>query len=340
MKIVVTGFDARSSRITPGASKFSMGYLIGEAFFQAGHDVDHVTCWASDLECLALLDEADAIYVGLASPLGLASTYTYTALSVLAECWNDSRLRLFIDDPDTKKVIHGAASAIRRQHTVDPLFQNKAFQLRPALEAAQARSAALYDVCAWLTEPDIWPTTFVPVQRRWLDPRATQIAGTERHATGIDFTRVADEQLSFPGPQALNQETHGDGWVIEPYRAARWASHVRVSGYRTEPPRVSVQSRASLYRGARGVLESPALSSDASGWWTPYAMLAAHVGTFYATRFSSIHVPGIEHSAYYVLPDVYETLSHDERRGIVLRQREELLAASPTATQVKQELLQ
>jgi hypothetical protein len=334
MKIVVTGFDARSARITPGAAKFSMGFLIGETFFQTGHDADHSTTWTTEW------DDADRIYVGLASPLGLSSTYAYTALAVLDRYWDDPRLRLFIDDPDTRKIVHGAASAIRRKTARDPLFDSKAFRNRPGMEAARSQADVLYDVCARLTDPSGWPRTLVPVQCHWFDPRVTEIAGTGCRASGIDFTRVVEETLPFPGEDTVDQSTHGGGWVIEPYRAARWAEHIRVSRHRMEiPSRSSAQSRLSLYRGAFGVLESPPVLSDSSGWWTPYATLAAHAGTFYATKLSPAHVPGIQHSAYYVLPDVFETLPTWERHLVVQRQREELQSTSPSLGQVQQDLL-
>ena len=141
MHVVVTGFDARAARPGPGHARHSLAFLITEILEHCGHKVTQTTDWLDELETAAIYEGADRILVGLASPLALTSTYAYSAMRVMNEYWEDPRLRLFVDDPDTGKIVHGATSALRREAKSDPLFANRSFHSRPFFgEARESRT--------------------------------------------------------------------------------------------------------------------------------------------------------------------------------------------------------
>ena len=337
MHVVVTGFDARAARPTPGHARHSLGYLITAILEHWGHKVTQTTSWLGDWQTAADVDSADRILVGLGSPLALTSTYTYPAMYIMNEYWEDSRLRLFLDDPDTNKIVHGASSAIKRARETDPLFTNKAFRSRAWFdEASEDRHDEMYTACEKLLWPGDWPKTYAPVQSRWSSMRTTQIAGTPYYAHGLDPTNVLWEMLppARRSPQAHRSST----WLVEPLRAPKWASKTATHGAKMAVNVKPSLQRLYTYPNAVGVLESPALISGVPGWWTPAATIAAATGTFFHTPIDPETDPSLTRSPYYTLPTKFETFPLADREEVVQRQIAELFRA-PTIDEFVKEIL-
>jgi hypothetical protein len=338
MHVVVTGFDARSARPGPGHTRHSLGFLITEVLEHFGHRVTQTTGWLDELETAAIYDSADRILVGLASPLALTSTYAYPAMRVLNEYWEDPRLRLFADDPDTGKIVHGATSALRREEKVDPLFANLTFRARPSFEEARESRSEIYEACERLGWPGDWPTTYAPVQTRWANARTTQIGKTPYYARGLDPTNVLLDLL--PPARTIGQDSRSTAWLMEPLNFSKWASKTVTHGAKlTVNVKPSIQ-RLYAYPNATGVLESPPLANGVSGWWTPAATIAAATGTFYSTSLDPQHNPDLVSSAYYTtLPTQFEEMSPEDRATVVLRQINELTASAPSTENFVKEIL-
>jgi hypothetical protein len=339
MHVVVTGFDARATRPGPGHTRHSLAFLITQILEQHGHRVTQTTGWLDELEIAAIYDSADVILVGLASPLGLASTYAYPAMLVLNEYWEDPRLRLFCDDPDTGKVVHGATSSVKRFATQNPLFSNRTFRNRKFFEeAAEDRSTEMYAACERLCWPGDWPLTYFPVQTRWASPRTTQIGKSVYYARGLDPTNVLLDLL--PPVQTVSQAHRSGAWLMEPLNDAKWARKVVTLGAKLPVSAKPSLQRLYAYPHATGVLESPALSTGVPGWWTPAATIAVATGTFFHTDIDPRTDPDLVRSPYYTpLPTLFESLAADAREPIVRAQANELVQSAPTTDQFVKEIV-
>jgi len=339
MHVVVTGFDARAARPGPGHARHSLGFLITQILEHFGHRVTQTTDWLDELETTAIYESADRILVGLASPLALTSTYAYPAMLVLSEYWEDSRLRLFVDDPDTGKIVHGAVSSVKRFASQDPLFTNRAFLNRRFFEEARDdRSTEMYAACERLSWPGDWPTTYFPTQRRWQSPRTNQIGKSGYYASGLDPTNVLLDLLPPARPVAQNKRS--SAWLVEPLNAKKWASKTITHGAKlTVTVKPSIQ-RLYSYPNAAGVLESPPLGNGVPGWWTPAATIAVATRTYYHTSIDPQADPNLVSSAYYApLPTLFEELSFDDRARVVEDQTIELIKNAPTTDQFVREIL-
>ncbi len=346
MDVLIVGSNART-----GSARYAQRYATFASLIRRAHVAaeDHVEIreWYP-----ALLDERpwDRVYVGLSSPAWIGSDRAYGALLTINEMWGrkpsqqDSRLRLFIDDPNLRTLVNGISSlaALPERFFSEANSKRRDWHTVAASENAKSRIAnTLLDLNGWDTE---WPTTYVPAFR-WadLDELTMPLRKLQKASVrSVDPSPALPVEAICTAANTARVRTgiipSGDFWIAEGDTDNWWLRSVLVCKPVVTVKPTNDAARAAYYRQAFGVLEPP-LVREAAGWWSSRMQLAAATGRYYATNWRLLHGQMPLSAPYtYALPGAYEDLEESDREILVSAQQQALAEMTGTIRDMQEEL--
>ena len=321
-KILVSGFLSRQCNPSKNRRDVMVSWMLAEALRDMGHDVEHRNpTLTEDYE------EFDQVYLGLAAlhSVGCNRSYGWLAAYLKAQ----GKVTLYVDDPDTAKVLSGI-----RVIKNDPWKLTKPFY-KYRLEYKLASEPAWHD---WLMQgveqlhDYAWPTVIVPLFP-WGDPSKMQSQLPNAEAiVPIDFSSYVPEYVGedewSPEPDKL--------WVTEASRDNKWFIQQRpvlptLHFCRGETKRPDDKALVETYAKSWGVLD-PGLDN---GFFNSRMIYAAQARTLYVTRWQNVQSLG---NPYSILADRAAELTEDERIEWATAQSAALRGALWSRDDVKNQL--
>jgi hypothetical protein len=318
-KILLTGMTA--GHTSPNANKRTATFTqqLFDTLTQAGHTVT----WAQPTHQWdsAYLDTYDAVLVGVAPVLSVASNHAYGALSVIEHLFYDPRLVLFLDAPVPAQI---TASLVSITNNPDRLIK-AFFHRRPDWQWAQELGLARIYTAVELLLHGEWPKTIYP-DLPWSDSRPDWLKwmpfGLIDSAVGINLDGVnLSDPLQNRPPEQL------DYWLSETVKSP-WLDKLMPSlTYGVNPMK--------LTRGATDKIVSSNLSAmtgaiippqkDGVVWWTPRIMQALHVGTPVVTEWRESQLISPH---WGVLGGTIEDMDAQARYELAMKQRSAYLSSN------------
>ena len=241
---------------------------------------------------------------------------------------------VFVDDPDVRKLWHGAKSVLTSPDRLWSDYYSGRPGVHEAREDGKVRDSVL-SMLEWVqagldgTVPVWWPA----------HPWATD---TALHSQMLSHGRA--DQSSIEGlaltPAVLATDVsrvmvdHGDGWVEETLYSTEPMvfdpSSTRYAlPYKSTP---TVDDNVRMYQLSYGVVQGTTGNRGFGGWWTPTPALAALAERIFLTTSNDGKEIG---GPYYRIPSEVEDLGTDDYRALQGEQRSYLEERSWTMEKLR-----
>lgn len=349
MRIQIIGSNARTGSSRYADSYLTMAGLMRDGLNAAGHSAEIADQWDDT--------GADVVFVGIASPLAVSSSRVFSALLAVARLWGDPRLRLFIDDPETRVIRNAISSA-----AADPeKLLSPYLQKRMLYDEMTERAGPWDEVVSALhllndTEDEPYPVMHIPAypwgneyellrERSWHTVPVAKIDLTSflrkrDSVVALQETRKAKAKVTTDGMTLVSDsywlgESNNVSWASSVAQGVR--NPVQLTGKRNKG---YVLSQTYQAPGVIGVMEEQ-LSPYGGGWWTPSMGLAADAGIYYYHSSSDVMRRLRDPYGYLLhLPGGYEDLSESARLDVIRYQQDSLAASTSQSAFVVERLLE
>lgn len=323
--VLLTGMTA--AQASPAANKRTRSFAaqLNDALVQGGHTVT----WAHpeiDWDD-RYFDSYDAILVGVAPVLGLASNRSYGALKALETLFYDPRLTLFIDAPNPAQI---TASLTALENDPSRLIKDFFAKRDGYTWAKSVGEARLLTSLDYLGFRD-WPTTLYP-KMPWADTRPDWFdwmpIGFIDSAVGVNLDALHSHEIdSFVRQHKLGGNTL-DFWVSETMQSA-WLNKLLpnltygvqlMKSHRGEDDSLVMYGMIDM----TGSIIPP--QKDGVTWWTPRYIQSLVTGTPVITEWRDSHLLAPE---WGVLGGTIEDMDAQSRLHLAKRQLDTYLGAIP-----------
>jgi hypothetical protein len=233
MRVMLTGMTSQHASPSSAVRAMNFTGLLKRALAGAGASVNQ--CEPSVAWRESDFDEYDAVVVGVSPVLSLAANRAYGALNVIHWLWGSGKLSLYIDAPDSMKVMSSLKAVSTRPDQLVKSF----FSYRR--EYLSARSKEVRDVLSAAVEQlstEPWPSLAVP-SLPWHDEKTSPHSRLASAASPSKLSYVNPdawlEPLNVPsGPKkrrwAADDIKNGwynrqdISWPLEPLMGSKWVN--------------------------------------------------------------------------------------------------------------------
>jgi len=320
-RVLVTGCTSAHHSYSLGMKNVSFSTQLVRALVSLGYVVDQVepdpACTQSEL------DAYDRVFVGLASPISVASNSAYGALATIDKAARSKSLVMFIDSPEPSKITAGLRAAQRSDSALfKPFYSKRKFYNEVVNDKKIKRSISLAIDLLLNRE---WPTTLFPALP-WSDddiqglPEASRgrLVGLNMDAAYIKATKISDVQATRRNVWAVDDV--GARWTTDTVKTLRLPHESMKENKGSTDSDVHRKLSTSL-----GALICP--QRDKNPWWSPRYFQAMNASTPIATDWKLSACVG---SAWTHLAAGIEELSAIDRYELAVSQKEQYLDIIPT----------
>lgn len=316
-KIFLTGMSAPQA--SPSANLKSLSYagIINQVLTSAGHEV----VWASPSVYMTreVLEEYDAILVGVSPITSMSANRVYGALNVIQTMWDSEKLTLFIDTPTPSQIEISLKSVITNPDSLIKPFFSYRKEYSNVVADKQIFKNAL-NAINLLYEAD-WQKT-IHARLPWKSLDSIKLApNVKKNLIGLNLDSYVISDLD-------SSEERAHKWVYDSNDSNWYKTVTQLLKLPTLPMKVSKGSvDTDIYNQMKrsiGVLISPD-KRDGTGWSYRYAQ-ALNAKTPIVTDWKESGVLG---SAWAVLGYSIEEMSQSKRDLVSLAQKESYLTQIP-----------
>lgn len=304
---------------SPSANLKSLSYagIINEVLTSAGHEV----VWASPSVYMTreVLEEYDAILVGVSPITSMSANRVYGALNVIQTMWDSEKLTLFIDTPTPSQIEISLKSVITNPDSLIKPFFSYRKEYSNVVADKQIFKNAL-NAINLLYEAD-WQKT-IHARLPWKSLDSIKLApNVKKNLIGLNLDSYVISDLD-------SSEERAHKWVYDSNDSNWYKTVTQLLKLPTLPMKVSKGSvDTDIYNQMKrsiGVLISPD-KRDGTGWSYRYAQ-ALNAKTPIVTDWKESGVLG---SAWAVLGYSIEEMSQSKRDLVSLAQKESYLTQIP-----------
>lgn len=304
---------------SPSANLKSLSYagIINQVLTSAGHEV----VWASPSVYMTreVLEEYDAILVGVSPITSMSANRVYGALNVIQTMWDSEKLTLFIDTPTPSQIEISLKSVITNPDSLIKPFFSYRKEYSNVVADKQIFKNAL-NAINLLYEAD-WQKT-IHARLPWKSLDSIKLApNVKKNLIGLNLDSYVISDLD-------SSEERAHKWVYDSNDSNWYKTVTQLLKLPTLPMKVSKGSvDTDIYNQMKrsiGVLISPD-KRDGTGWSYRYAQ-ALNAKTPIVTDWKESGVLG---SAWAVLGYSIEEMSQSKRDLVSLAQKESYLTQIP-----------
>lgn len=320
-RVLVTGCTSAHHSSSLGSKTVSFSTQLVRALESLGYTVDQVEpdpTWTQ-----SELDSYSRVFVGLASPISLASNSVYGALSTIDKTARSKSLVVFIDSPMPSKITTGLRAAQRNADALYKSFYSKRKFYKEVVNDKKIKKSISFAIDLLLHQE--WPMTLFPTLPWSNDdiqglPEASRgrLVGLNMDAAYIEATKISDVQAVRRNVWAADDI--GAQWTIDTTKTLRLPHESMKENKGSTDSDVHRKLSTSL-----GALICP--QRDKNPWWSPRYFQAMNASTPIATDWKLSACVG---SAWTHLAAGIEELSAIDRYELAVAQKEQYLDSIPT----------
>jgi hypothetical protein len=331
-KILLTGMTAPQASYSANTKNVSFAFAIYKCLTDAGHTV----VWQDPEISINKIDleEYDSVLVGISPVTSLSANRVYGALNIIDLLWKSSKLRFFIDAPNTAQI----ASSLKSIDSNPISLMKDFYSYRKGYSAVisdVAVASRISNAISKLVKED-WPTTIYPSLPWKTDNEIglKTLPNAVKNLAGLNL----DSYLLTEPPVYFDRR---EKWVVDSHSDKATAKLINTLSFPTSPMKwnkgwTDAQVLDQISRSA-GVIISP-YKSDGT-WWSYRYVQAINSLTPIYTSWTETSPLGASWS--YLAPYI-EDLGEDQRFQLATEQRSLYVKNIPTkqkALEILEQLL-
>lgn len=321
MKILLTGCTASQSSHEAIARYPSFTGLMHDAFLELGHEVTLTRPRFSYSK--ELLDQYDAIFVGLASPSSVSAHYAHGAFALANKVKDSGKLRLIVDQPEPQKI----KNTIRDFYTGTDNFYKDFY----------ARRVQYQEACLTENKKDVmefiehlhsgeWQQTVVP-SMPWF--KKSKIAENIPNLKEENIVTLCYDRVFIDSSEDVVDANQGSYWCADNVKS-NWtkkiSKNLRLPVYASRNNNYSTyQNVVDRMKDSIGTLVSTYQGNDP--WWSIAISQSIAAGVPVVTEWRHTAELGAE---WAYLPSIVEEMSPKERVVMAQSQKDFYREAVPS----------
>jgi hypothetical protein len=319
-KIFLTGMTAPQASYNANIKNLSFAFAIYKALVEDGHTVvwgdPDLSLTESDLESY------DSVLVGISPITSLSANRAYGALNIIDLLWESSKLKFFIDAPNTLQI----ASSLKSIDANPVNLMKDFYSYRKGYSSVVSDvgvASRISSAVSKLTKEN-WPTTLYPLLP-WNAGRSLGLKllpNAVKNLYGINL----DAYLLTEPPAYFDKR---DKWAVDVHTSKDVIKLLETLSFPTSPMKwnkgwTDEQVLEQISRSSGALIGTH--KSDGSWWSYRYVQALNTLTPIYTSwNETSLLGPSWGHLAPYI-----EDIGHDARLKLAMEQRESYIKNIPT----------